>query len=73
VPQKALESISEHAFLKNFLRGLPSHPPIGGSCFAFWRVLCTLQVNPPTHRSLNFILTLLYKSLDPALLIAISI
>jgi len=35
---------------------MPPDPP-GGLCFAFQSVLHTMQVNPPTHRNFNFILT----------------
>jgi len=48
-------------FSKIFWGGMPPDP-LGGSCFAFWSVLHTLQVNPPAHKNLNFILT---PSLDP--------
>jgi len=56
VPQKAPDSISEHAFFENFLGACPQ-TPLESSCFAFQSVLRTLQVNLPTHRNLNFILS----------------
>jgi len=64
VPQKAPDSISEHAFFKHFLGGMPLDP-LRRFMLAFRSVLCTLQLHIET--STKIFLTSLYKSLYPPL------